>query len=105
METINEKSTSWLTIQFKDELANAVIPTYGDVRIDDDLGNAIRASTLFTPTTSTYTVTITSAENAILSTDNDYEIRIVTLDFYYGDPVKTGTSEYYYRLKNLKHYS
>lgn len=99
---INEKTTSIVTLTFTNENDDAVTPDSGSYRIDDvDSGTAIKAATAFTPTSSTHEITISSTENSILNTDNDYEQRVLTVTTTYSGG-KVCTAEYFYMVKNLQ---
>ncbi len=101
MEIVNEKSTSVVTLTFRDESGALVTPSGGTYRIDDAaLGTEIKADTPFTPVDSSHDITITSTENRILDATRNVEERIVTVSFTYGAG-KNGNSEYRYSVKNL----
>lgn len=100
-DTVNEKSTSIVTLSFADEAGNAVTPTSGTYRIDDVAsGTQIKGDTAFTPVSSTHEITISDSENAILDSDNARELRCVTVSVTYGVGKKC-TAEYRYYVVNL----
>ena len=101
METVNEKTTAILAVTFKDENGNLVTPTTGSYRIDDYAGTQITGDTAFTPSSSTYEITISANENRILDANNLVETRIATVSWTYSGS-KQGTSEYIYQIKNLR---
>lgn len=101
MEIVNERSTSIVTLTFRDETGAQVTPSAGTYRIDDAAsGTEIRAATPFTPSGSTHDITITDEENRILDVNRNIEERIVTVSFTYGVG-KKGSGEYRYGVKNL----
>jgi hypothetical protein len=101
MLAVNEQTSATLSLTFSDERGAAVIPTSGKYRIDDvATGTVITGWTAFTPTTSSYDITITSLENKILDELNDSEVRLVTVIVYYPSS-KQCTSEYRYEITNL----
>jgi hypothetical protein len=101
MEIVNERSTSIVTLTFRDETGAQVTPSAGTYRIDDAAsGTEIRASTPFTPSGSTHDIMITDEENRILDVTRNIEERIVTVSFTYGVG-KKGSGEYRYSVKNL----
>jgi hypothetical protein len=101
METVNERSTSFVTLTFRDESDALVIPSSGTCQIHDAAsGTEIRAESPFTPAGSTHDITISDTENRILDATRNVEERIVTVTFTYGTG-KKGSGEYRYGLKNL----
>lgn len=100
-DTVNEKTTSIVTLSFTDEAGNAVTPTSGTYRIDDIAsGTQIKGDTSFTPGSSRHELTISDTENAILDADNERELRCVTVSVTYGAGKKC-TAEYRYYVLNL----
>jgi len=100
-DTVNEKSTSVVTLSFTDEDGNAVTPTAGSYRIDDvATGTQIKGDTPFTPVGSTHDLVIGDTENAILNAANERELRCVTVSVTYGSGKKC-TAEYRYYVINL----
>ena len=101
MEIVNEKSTSIVTLTFRDESGALVTPSAGTCQIHDAAsGMEIRVETPFTPAGSTHDITITDTENRILDATRNMEERIVTVSFTYGAG-KNGNGEYRYGVKNL----
>ncbi len=100
MQTVNEKSTLIVTGTFTDENGSPVTPSSGTYRIDDlGSGSAIKASTPFSPTGSTYDFVVSSTENAMVSSTNAQELHALTVTFVYSG--KTGTAEYRFIVQNL----
>lgn len=101
MEIVNEKCTSIVSLTFRDETGDLVVPSAGSCQIHDAAsGTEIRAETPFTPAGSTHDITITDSENRILDASRNVEERIVTVTFTYGAG-KKGSGEYRYGVKNL----
>ena len=101
MEIVNERSTSIVSLTFRDENGSLVTPSGGSCQIHDAAsGTEIRAETPFTPVGSTHDITITDTENRILDATRNVEERIVTVSFTYGTS-KKGSGEYRYCVKNL----
>lgn len=97
---VNEKSNMALAVSFFDDTGAAVTPDSATYRIDDlTSSTVILASTALTPAT-VVTIQITSAQNAMVSTANQSEERVVTVEFVYATS-KRGTNEYRYEVKNL----
>lgn len=101
MEQVNERSTAYLTVTFKDKAGAAQQPTAASYRIDDvATGTEIRADTPLTPGTSVE-ITLTTADNAILSPRLEVEKHVVTVTGTYGenDAVR---AQYVYEVVNLQ---
>lgn len=101
MDIVNEKIDSTLTASFKDEDGNPITPSSGSYRIDDDSATEITGDTAFTPTGSSYDISISANENRILDATKSSEKRTVTVTFQYGG--KQGVEEYRYLVRNLKY--
>jgi len=100
-EPVKENSTGKLTLTFYNEDDTEVIPTAGTIKIVDVAsGTVIRDTTAFTPTTATYSITITATENRILDQMRSSEQRRITVTFSYGAS-KAGTGDFIYPIKNL----
>jgi len=101
MLTVNERTSTTLSLTFADEHGAGVTPTSGKYRIDDIIsGDIITGWTAFTPSTSSYDISITSLENGIIDETNDSEVRAITVIVYYSGG-KQCTSEYRYEITNL----
>jgi hypothetical protein len=105
MESVNEKSTGYLTVVFKDGAGAEAAPSSARYRIDDvETGTELRDWTnLPNPVASSVEVTLTSADNAITNTTGKDETHVVTVEGTYGPEDKV-TGEYLYRLVNLRKY-
>ena len=100
MLIVNEKSTAYLTVTFKDKDGNEQAPTSATYRIDDvDSGTEIKTDTALSVAASVE-ITLTPDDNAILDSGQSYEKRRVTIKASYG--ASDGVNEeYLYRVKNL----
>ena len=103
MDEVNERTTYVLTISFYDEDNVLVVPATAVYRIDDvTTGTAIRSSgTVAAVMASSVDVVISKDENSMVAENHTYETRRVTVEFTYGSPVKQGTDEYLYKIRNL----
>ena len=98
--TINEGSSAFLTITFKDQTGAGVTPTSAACRLDNS-GVHVRDWEAFTPSSSSYIVEITGAENAILNPELATETMTVTVRWTYGTG-STGSEAFEYVIKNLR---
>jgi hypothetical protein len=109
MDIINQGSTYVLGLTFRDENGNAVTPSAGRYRIDNEGGNAISGNNTtawvaFTPSGNTHDITISSNQNAFVSNSSDREERIVTAEFTYGAGNNKQTDEYRYMIKRIDNF-
>ena len=99
---VNEKSTAYLSITFKDKAGASEAPASATYQIDDVItGQAIRASTPITPIAAQVEITLAPADNVILlAAGKVLEYRRVTVIGVYnaGDQV---TDEYIYPIQPL----
>ena len=99
--TVNEGSTSYLTIMFKDKNGDPAEPTSATYRIDcKTTGTAMKAETEIESIAASVEIMIASSENKINTQSNDRELRVVTVTATYGADDKV-SDEYYYYVKNL----
>jgi hypothetical protein len=100
---INEQSTAYLTITFKDENGDASQPSSSTYQIHDEAsGTEIQSETALSPTAGVATLTLTPAFNTIINSDLPWETRIVTIHGEYagGQQINEICR---YRVKNLGH--
>lgn len=100
MEQVNEKSTAYLTITFRDKAGAAQAPASARYSIHDvGSGEEIRGETEIATPGSTVEITLTPEDNRLLRAGSS-ERRRVTVTAEYGseDAVK---AEYAYRVVNL----
>lgn len=100
--TISEKESGAITLDFVNEHDAPVTPTSVIYRIDTLAGDIIKASTTFTPTSSSEIIELSIADNTLVNAALPKETRIVTVIWEYGVN-KQGTAEYLYSVKNLTH--
>ena len=98
--TINEGSSAFLTITFKDQTGTGVTPTTAAYRLDN-AGAQVKDWESFTPSSSSYIIEITGAENAILNPELATETMTVTVRWTYGTG-SSGTESFEYVIKNLR---
>jgi len=97
---VNEKSTSYVTVEPKDKNGVAATPTTLVYQIDCvTTSTAITAETSLTPGTSVE-ITITPTENAMIDQANAFEEREVTVTAGYGANDQI-IEVFCYRLLNL----
>jgi len=97
---INEESTAYLTVTFKDKTGAASQPTTSRYRIDDvQSGAQIRNWTALAPTAGVVEIILTVADNTILNPLAPSEGRVVKVEGTYGadDQVE---DVFVYRIKN-----
>lgn len=101
MATVNEGSTCYLTVSFKDKNGVAAAPTGVSYRIDCLTNDQeIKDDTDFTPPAASIEIEIDSTDNAIIDQDNHSERRLVTVTGTYGAEDKI-VEEYEYDLINM----
>jgi len=100
MMQVNEGTTAYLSATFADKTGVAETPTTVVYRIDDvRSGTEIRGATAVSAA-STVEITLSPADNRILSTAQNYEVRRVTVVAAYGAADQV-TAEYVYRVMSL----
>ena len=101
MERVNEKSTAYLTVTFRDRAGAAQAPATAKYRIDDvATGQSVRSDTDISAPDSTVELTLTVTDNTLKNPIAAAEQRRVTVTAEYGsgDAVR---SEYIYEVINL----
>lgn len=101
MERVNEKSTAYLSITFRDKAGAAQAPAAAKYRIDDVVtGQPVRAETEIASPGSTVELTLTVDDNTLKNPIAATEQRRVTVTGEYGagDAVR---AEYIYEVVNL----
>jgi hypothetical protein len=102
MERVNERSTAYITVVFRDKTGAAAAPTTITYRIDDvATGKEIRDDTAITPAASTVEIVLTPADNAMASPALAVERHAVTVTGVYGDADQV-IGEYVYEVLNLQ---
>lgn len=100
MDAVNERSTAYLTVTFRDKAGAAQAPASASYHIDDvGSGLEVRGHTPLTAA-ATAEITLTPADNALRNQAASYEERRVTVEAEYGagDAVR---AEFRYRVINL----
>ena len=101
MKTVNEASTSYLTVSFYDKDGVLAVPTSITYRIDEPhTDTAILASTAVSAASSV-DITITPTQNTHVVTKWP-EKRVVTVTAVYGASDSI-SEEYEYQIKNLQY--
>ena len=100
--SVNEKTSAIITVIFTDENGGVTTPTGGSYRIDTPAGFAIQAPTAFTPTTNSYDIPLTIANNTLHDSNLTIEGRVVTVTWTYSGS-KQGSAEFKYAVRNLKY--
>ena len=101
MERVNEKSTAYLTVTFRDKAGAMQAPATARYRIDDvATGQPVRSDTDIGSPGSTVELTLTVDDNTLKNPLGATEQRRVTVVAEYGagDAVR---SEYVYEVVNL----
>jgi hypothetical protein len=99
-DIVNEGTTSYLSVTFKDKDGAAQAPASARYRIDClTTGTAILAWTALV-VGSTIEITITPVQNAIQTATNPIERKLVTVEGTYTSTDKV-VDEYEYQVKNM----
>jgi hypothetical protein len=104
LESVNERTSSIVVVNFFDEDDAAVTPDSATYRIDDKESKiAILTATAISPLASTVSLHVTSDQNQIYKARKAYEVRTVTVEWDYTSIAgsKHGTAEYRYKVVNL----
>lgn len=104
MQTVNEGSTAYLTITFKDKTGTPQVPSSITYRIDCmTSGLQVLADTPVTPASSVE-ITLTPSQNAMLVSGNVRETKRVTVKTLYG--ISDALNDQYdYQVINLPYVS
>lgn len=100
--SVNEKTTAIITVDFTDENGTSATPTGGSYNVYTGAGTQVVAPTSFTPTSSSYDINLTVANNTLVDSSLKTEPRIVTVTWTYSGS-KQGSAEFRYSVKNLAH--
>jgi hypothetical protein len=101
MKQLNERTTAFLKLTFKDKVGKAVIPISGRYQVSDmDSKTVILSWVDFVPTASTHELTIKEEHNRILDLDKTTETRAITVVVQYALGGQTPV-EYLYEIVNL----
>lgn len=103
MDTVNEKTSYFVTISFKDEDGVAVTPTAAYYSLYCETTKyEILAETAIGGLDTSVEVIVTSTQNAIRNVANKKEQRLMTVRFTYSGGAYQGISEYRWNVANLK---
>ena len=98
---VNEESTAFLGVSFYDKNDELTTPTSVTYRVDCLTNNSeLRDWTGVAPQ-SQIEITLDTSDNVIIDQGNFTEIRLVTIEAYYGVADKL-TTTYQYLVKNLR---
>jgi hypothetical protein len=100
LQQVNERSTAWLTVTFRDKTGAAQAPTSATYRIHDAGSGALVREAVLSAPGSTVEIVLTDEDNALRNPAAGYEKRRVTVEaqFGQGDAV---TAEFVYQVLNL----
>lgn len=106
MQTVNEGSSAWLTVSFKDKNGALAAPTAVHYRVD-----CVTTRTSVRPLTpipgslaGTLEIALAPEDTAIRNASNPTEVKRVTVVAQYGGSTDQVTDEYDYAVKNLRYY-
>lgn len=100
MQIINEESTGWLTIEFKDRDGDPSIPVSFFIRIDTDQGEQLRDWEEIADQVTEYELQLNPSDNKIIDEETSMQVNIVTVIAKFGDNDQR-TAEYRYRVQNF----
>ena len=106
MQTVNEGSSAWLTVLFKDKSGALAAPTSVVYRVDCvTTRTSVRPATPITSgLAGSMEITLAPEDTAIRNAANPTEIKRVTVVAQYGGPTDQVTDEVDYAVKNLRYY-
>lgn len=99
-ETINENTTAYLTVYFRDKDGELAVPTSSRYRIDCMATGTLLVDWTNLGTVSSVEITIPSTVNIISNENNQYEDKKVTVHATYGEGDDV-YEEYVYVVKNM----
>lgn len=104
METVNERSTAFLTVAFRDKTGALAAPSSVTWEAHDkDSGVEMQAATALIPGPS-IEITIPTTVNSMVNSAHHLETRVITIKALYG--VDDGVNSVYeYQVQNLDHVS
>ncbi len=105
IEEVNENSTRYLDVTFRDENNALAAPNSVQYRVDCiTTGTAVKALTTVNAPSSSLRITLTKAETAIITDTNNQELKRVSIIAEYGAGDEEN-DEYDFYVKNLKYIS
>jgi len=103
MPSINERSTAWLTITFKNKQGNIQAPNSFRYRIDSNTGQSIRDWITISNPSGSHEITLAPSDNAIVGNRNsDAEEHTITINAIFG-PDQERNEVYTYKVVNLNY--
>lgn len=103
MKTVPEKTTSYVTVTFRDKNGNLAVPVSARYRVDDKKSGAEIRTWTALGAASSIEITMNADDNTIYDADQPYETRVVTVEATYGSSDLL-TETYEYQLRNLAFY-
>ena len=102
LQTVNERTTAYLSISFRDDAGVLATPSAVSYRVDClTTAQSVRGSTSVSPA-SQVKITLTAGDNAIKTYTNKSEVRRVTVVATYGSTADQLTLQYDYTVNNLQ---
>jgi hypothetical protein len=101
LDVINERTTAYLTVDFRDKAGELTIPTSSQYCLDCLATGTVIREFDDLPVDSSVEITLTPDDNSILDDTNDYETKRVTVKATYGIDDEV-TNEFLYNVKNLE---
>lgn len=106
MDNVNEKTTYFVTVTFKDEDGILVTPTAAWYSLYcETCKQEILIETAFPSLATSVEITVTALQNAIRKASHNSEQKLMTVRFTYGGGEYQGTSIYRWKVINLKRIS
>lgn len=103
MDSVNEKTTAFVTVTAKDKDGNAAQPTSATYRIDDlDSGDEVRDDKAITMLNGVEEIKLELADNTMVDATKAKEVRRITVDAIYNVDVDELHDEFLYELINLE---
>jgi hypothetical protein len=100
-DTVNEKSSSYITASFLDRTGAVAQPDAAKYKLHDTLsGCQIRGATSVCPTLGVVTITFNAGDNTMINSALEKETRQVTLSGSYGSNEELH-GEFFYDVFNL----
>lgn len=102
---VNEKSTAYLTVSFKDKTGALATPVWASWQVHDPEDNSVLLiETSISSLSSSVELTLTSAINTFINPTHAEEVRRVTIKSS-GTSSSVANSEYDYNIVNLTYLS
>jgi len=100
MDAVNEKSTSYLQVDFKDANGSPSAPSQVDYIVSDEVSGTVIRSNGSVAAGVSVVIVLDESDNTILNNEGKHEIRIVTVLATYGVADKLNQA-FRYELINL----